>query len=700
LIEVAEKIVQQGGEGLRMLGDDSALQKRPEAVEGLEAIVRMDGSRPSFMVVNGEIDRDSSPIGGWANRLSSSDAVLRRAIASVGRIDIPGSSAGFQGTGFLIAPDLILTNRHVLQVSAREREPGNWQFVDGAAFDCGHEYRGRNSVNRRRLRRLVYCGSKAIEYTNIDHSKLDLALIELESAVGSSIEDQPIFSLSAAPGWTNPTTIIFTIGYPGSPPSSIYPPSLLEQLFQDTYGYKRIAPGELIQSQSTVSPWTLAHDATTLGGNSGSVVIVADREGIAMGLHYGGRAGEPRENWGHVLARVLDATDGRSPKTLREILNDYGVKLDGSTLATNLRPEPQQLQPRQPLVEAGPAVVAATVVGPTSSQGIVTLQIPVRISVTVGTPSLAAGTAAAVPLAANMEQVEKVPVIYPDMDSREGYRPDFLELDSETVPLPQLTSAGKTVAARLDDGSYELKYHKFSLVMHKRRRLAMFTAANVDWRRAVRTILGKKPARKELDGFTGNEREDWVIDPRIPLDYQLPDHFYTNDGGAFDKGHLVRRDDVAWGISFEDMQKGNGDTFHTTNCSPQTAEFNRAAENNWGALENMIQKQTTNERICLFSGPVLGEDDGYFHGKIKSGVKVSIQIPNRFWKIVVFDKGGKPAAYGFILDQNLSKVNLEAEFVVPEAWKDYVRPISEIEELLGGLVKLTKFKAWDQYEGE
>src|SRR5262249_45252726 len=175
---------------------------------------------------------------------------------------IPGSSAGFQGTGFLIAPNLILTNRHVLQVSAREREPGNWQFVDGAAIDFGHEYRGRDSVNRRRLRRLVFCGSKTIEYTNIDHSKPDLALIELEPAVGSSNGAQAIYSLSAAPGWTDPTTIIFTIGYPGSPPSSIYPPSLLEQLFQATYGYKRIAPGELIRSQSAVRPWTLTHHAT------------------------------------------------------------------------------------------------------------------------------------------------------------------------------------------------------------------------------------------------------------------------------------------------------------------------------------------------------------------------------------------------------------------------------------------------------
>ena len=35
---------------------------------------------------------------------------------------------------------------------------------------------------------------------------------------------------------------------------------------------------------------------------------------------------------------------------------------------------------------------------------------------------------------------------------------------------------------------------------------------------------------------------------------------------------------------------GNGDTYHTTNCSPQVAGFNRAAngEDNWGDLENLV----------------------------------------------------------------------------------------------------------------
>ena len=72
----------------------------------------------------------------------------------------------------------------------------------------------------------------------------------------------------------------------------------------------------------------LKNDATTLGGNSGSVVLVAGREHIAAGLHYGGRGGEPRENWGHILGLVLDEPDASAPPTtLREQLKKFGVTL-------------------------------------------------------------------------------------------------------------------------------------------------------------------------------------------------------------------------------------------------------------------------------------------------------------------------------------------------------------------------------------
>ena len=345
---------------------------------------------------------------------------------------------------------------------------------------------------------------------------------------------------------------------------------------------------------------------------------------------------------------------------------------------------------------------------PASGPASVTFQIPLQVTVSLGAPEHAAagviaagGTKVATPGATVDRAVEKVPVIYPDIASRAGYQKDFLQLvDGQTVPMPLLTADGKALAARLDDGSYVLNYHKFSVVMHKKRRLALFTAANVDWRPEQRKLDGRKPTRQQLNGFTGNEGEDWVTDSRLPLDHQLPDYFYARDGGAFDRGHLVRREDVAWGDSFADMQMGNGDTFHTTNCSPQVAAFNqsRYSEFNWGALENMIQRETKSERVCVFSGPVLEDDDPFFHGLVKSRAEVSIQIPRRFWKIIVANLDGQPAAFGFVLDQDLSRVDLHTELAVPEAWKTYMKPITAIEGFLLNLAKLGPLRTWDQMD--
>jgi hypothetical protein len=118
---------------------------------------------------------------------------------------------------------------------------------------------------------------------------------------------------------------MYIVGYPGSPGPGQAPLTLLEQLFQSTYGHKRLAPGLLMTSQAGVHTWTIAHDATTLGGNSGSVVLLIDNEQIAAGLHYGGRWADPRENWGHNLGLVLDQAD-KSGKTLREYLRDFDVQ--------------------------------------------------------------------------------------------------------------------------------------------------------------------------------------------------------------------------------------------------------------------------------------------------------------------------------------------------------------------------------------
>ncbi|HEX8285930.1 MAG TPA: serine protease [Pyrinomonadaceae bacterium] len=327
LREVAEQIVKEGGEALRVLRgeDDAGLAARGGLLDGLEAIVRTDGSRPSFMVRNAAVDLASSPAGNWENPITVSADLLAGAVECVGRIDVPGSEQGFEGTGFLVHENLIITNRHVLQVAADWQEDRTYKVKQGAAIDFGHEFRARRTVNRRALRRVVYCGRSPIVQNNLDHKKLDLALIELEPADDNTRPSMAL-SVELAQEWAQPGATVYAVGYPADPGPAA-PLSLLETLFRMTYGHKRLAPGLLMSSQQSVHTWTLAHDATTLGGNSGSVILVRGREHTAAGLHYGGRWGQPRENWGHVLASVLDEPGLGSDKTLREHFVEFGVSM-------------------------------------------------------------------------------------------------------------------------------------------------------------------------------------------------------------------------------------------------------------------------------------------------------------------------------------------------------------------------------------
>lgn len=330
LHELAAQILANGADALRMVRDDDsqALSREPDFTAALEAIVRTDGSRPSFMIRNGQPDRTTSPLGNWADYLTSSEDLLHDAISCVGRIDTPQGADPFAGTGFLIHENLILTNRHVLQSIARQQPGGAWKFYQGVSIDFGHEFRAAASIAPRALKRLVFTGAQQIG-TPIDHSKLDLALIELEPApAGQSL--RAVLSLDSAPDWPDSRPFLCTIGYPANPGPLGYTPTLLEQLFQSTYGYKRLAPGMSMTTQATHQRWTTGHDATTLGGNSGSVVVVAGRERAAAGLHYGGRRGAQGENWALILGQVLSEPDAQGVSFLTH-LKSFGVQFNDRT---------------------------------------------------------------------------------------------------------------------------------------------------------------------------------------------------------------------------------------------------------------------------------------------------------------------------------------------------------------------------------
>jgi endonuclease G len=164
---------------------------------------------------------------------------------------------------------------------------------------------------------------------------------------------------------------------------------------------------------------------------------------------------------------------------------------------------------------------------------------------------------------------------------------------------------------------------------------------------------------------------------------QLPDKFFEKDNSAFDKGHIVRRDDVAWGATFAEVQAANGDTYHVTNCSPQVAGFNRSNHaDNWGALEDLVLKQAKGQKLTVFAGPVLAASDRRFVGVDETSA-VKVQIPDEYWKVVVAVDEGGLRSFAFVLKQDLSTTPLE--FQVTAAWASHMVAIAELEEKLGTL---------------
>jgi endonuclease G len=231
-----------------------------------------------------------------------------------------------------------------------------------------------------------------------------------------------------------------------------------------------------------------------------------------------------------------------------------------------------------------------------------------------------------------------------------GYDADFL---GQRVELPRIPAALKGDIAPLKDGSgHELKYTNFSVVMNKARKLAFYTAVNMD---GAQLQAHKRDADK------------WFFDPRLERDFQMgPEAYSKND---LDRGHLVRRLDPVWGSR---AIEANEDTFHFTNCSPQHKNLNQQT---WQGLEDYIMKNADvhDLRVSVFTGPVFRNDDMLYRDKF--------QIPAEFWKVVVMVKpDGKLSATAYLQTQKNLIIDLEFAF---GEYKTYQVPVTRIEGLTG-----------------
>jgi endonuclease G len=251
---------------------------------------------------------------------------------------------------------------------------------------------------------------------------------------------------------------------------------------------------------------------------------------------------------------------------------------------------------------------------------------------------------AATPAAAPPADVEAL-AIDPDYTTRGGYDPAFLG-----TPLP-LPGVGSNTAV----ASAELRYHHFSVVVHRVRRLALFTAVNIDG--------GRTDAQPRSD-------DRWILDPRLPRTEQTGAAVYADN--ALDRGHLVRRLDPAWGPL---ARAANDDTFHYTNSAPQHHAFN-AGSTLWLGLEEYVLGTARRDRlrVSVVSGPVLAPDDPPYRG---------VLLPRQFYKVVaVVDAAGTLSVTGYVLGQHafLPSVLTEAAF---GAYRTFQVPVSMIAALTG-----------------
>lgn len=137
-----------------------------------------------------------------------------------------------------------------------------------------------------------------------------------------------------------------------------------------------------------------------------------------------------------------------------------------------------------------------------------------------------------------------------------AYDPDFL--GRVHVPLPNITDARS--AGDLLNGA-PFHYTHFSIAIDERRRLALYSAANID-RSRLQDI-----GRAQI----GNE---WRLDDRVPRGLQRGDDLYVRND--FDRGHLVRYKEVSWGTPSEALAAAQA-TQTYTNTTPQHKDFNRRA---------------------------------------------------------------------------------------------------------------------------
>jgi endonuclease G len=540
----------------------------------MEAIIKITG-RPALLVQNNTFE--APRLQAIRSRLEKSRSLLERAIPAVARIDLLNHpDYTMLGTGWMVEEDIMITNRHVAGIFARHQ--GDRVVFDTTPFgkpyvaqvDFVREFQTPRAPQPIVVREVLHLEAK------IDLAP-DLAFLRVEP---SPLLPPPI-ALSSRRLALDEQLDVAAIGFPawdGSRNNTF----VMDDIFDGIYEVKRLAPGRV----AGVHPrgHIFMHDCTTLGGNSGSVLIDLEA-GQAIGLHYAGLF--MRSNYA-VTSHLIEDRLARMSRRSHFVVG--GAAAAGSKERT--------------------------------------------------TPDRPA-----------------------DLGQRAGYDPNFLGAD-HGVALPDLSAGLQSEAATIDgQDENQLRYRHFSVVMHKGRRMAIYTACNIDG---------------NLLYNIKRQRDQWWYDPRLDTRYQAGEELYSDN--KIQRGHLVRRLDPVWGPTRDEAAAAMQDTFFWTNCTPQHQNFNPRS---WLALEDYILENADAEnlKVSVFTGPVFADTDKTYRG---------FRIPEEYWKVVaaVNQLTGRLSATAYIVSQK-DYLN-DLEFVFGE-FRTYHVPIRTVEEKTGLEFNLIEF---------
>jgi Trypsin-like peptidase domain len=254
---------------------------------GLEAIILRFG-RPAFFVQDDSFSVAETPSSSEAvnDQVNKAKSHIDAAIPRVGRINLRDHRMSWVGTGWLVAPDVIVTNRHVAREFAESDGAGGFAFTVNHA---GRTTKAELDLYREheRAKELVFRLSKILWIEPSQQGHHDVAFLKASEAGGEG-EKQPTpiaLMTDAEFAEVQPNRWLAVIGYPGF---SIYNNADDQQrIFQGVFEVKRLQPG----MTRTSGGGQLLHDASTLGGNSGSLVLDLET-GKAMAIHFGGIEGD------------------------------------------------------------------------------------------------------------------------------------------------------------------------------------------------------------------------------------------------------------------------------------------------------------------------------------------------------------------------------------------------------------------------